>query len=367
VKVGFFSPLPPAPTGVADYSAQLLKALQPLGQVVVNDRNADVRLYHLGNNGLHGEIYKAALAQPGVIVLHDAVLHHFFLGSLGEPEYIAEFVYNYGTWNEELARNLWRCRARSAAGVQYFRYPMLKRVVERSLAVIVHNQLAAKLVAAHVPEARLHEIPHLFEPPACFPAEHEILRLRRELNLGLRTCLFGVFGHLRESKRLATVLRAFARAREASDMTLLVAGDFVSTDLERSLDGLLGPEQGILRVGFTAERDFWRYAAACDACINLRHPTAGETSGIAIRMLGIGKPVILSAGEDTAHFPPSSCLRVDRDLTEEDMLVDYMVWLARHPSDAKAIGQRAASHIAEFHNPARVAALYWQALLDCYH
>ena len=83
-------------------------------------------LYHLGNNPLHDEIYGHALKTPGVAVLHDAVLHHFFLGSENEREYVAEFVYNYGHWSEDLARELWRRRSRSAADPEYFRYPMIK-------------------------------------------------------------------------------------------------------------------------------------------------------------------------------------------------------------------------------------------------
>ena len=36
MKLGFFSPLPPSPTGVADYSATLLEAMQTSGEVVAN-------------------------------------------------------------------------------------------------------------------------------------------------------------------------------------------------------------------------------------------------------------------------------------------------------------------------------------------
>ena len=99
MTAGFFSPLPPARTGVADYSASLLAELRRLGSVEVAPDRCDVALYHLGNNGLHAPIYRRALTDPGVIVLHDPVLHHFFLGQLSEPAYIAEFVYNYGEWN----------------------------------------------------------------------------------------------------------------------------------------------------------------------------------------------------------------------------------------------------------------------------
>jgi glycosyltransferase involved in cell wall biosynthesis len=363
VKVGFFSPLPPARTGVADYSASLLRALRLSGAVEVGD--GDINLYHLGNNSLHREIYQRALVKPGVIVLHDAVLQHFFLGSFSEQDYVAEFAYNYGAWSEDQALELWRKRARSAGDPQYFRYPMLKRVAERSLAIIVHNPAAAAAVKAHVPGAEVHEIPHLLEIPKLNCAR-EISGLRQKLGIGGRTFLFGVFGHLRESKRLAAVLRAFHRARTSSDIALLVAGDFVSRDLERSLEPRLR-EKGIHRIGYTPERDFWLHAAATDACLNLRYPTAGETSGISIRLMGVGKPVLMSASLETSGFPDATCLRVDTGPAEEDMLAEFMVWLARFPEDARAIGERAAAYIREFHTPERAADMYWRVIRACYH
>jgi glycosyltransferase involved in cell wall biosynthesis len=363
LKVGFFSPLPPARTGVADYSASLLRALRSSGAVELGE--GDINLYHLGNNQLHREIYQRALEKPGVAVLHDAVLQHFFLGSFSEQQYVEEFVYNYGAWNEDQAHALWRGRARSASDPQYFRYPMLKRVAERSLALIVHNPAAAEVVKAHVPGVVIHEIPHLLELPE-LPAHREIENLRRKIGIREGTFLFGVFGHLRESKRLAAVLRAFHRARAEADIALLVAGDFVSRDLERGLEPLLGAE-GIFRIGYTPERDFWLHAAVVDACINLRYPTAGETSGISIRLMGIGKPVLMSASAETSGFPDATCLRVDAGPAEEDLLMEFMVWLARFPQDARAIGERAAAHIREFHTPERVADMYWEVMRACYH
>ena len=199
---------------MADYSAELLRALEPLGSVKVNARDADVPLYHLGNNPLHGEIYGQALKTPGVAVLHDAVLHHFFLGSGNEREYVAEFVYNYGHWSEDLARELWRRRSRSAADPEYFRYPMIKRVAERSRAVIVHNPRAAALVQEHVRGTTVHEIPLLFTLPADLPSQSDVIRWRAGLGISPRTFLVGVFGHLRETKRLLALLRAFQRARQ---------------------------------------------------------------------------------------------------------------------------------------------------------
>jgi len=363
LRLGFFSPLPPARTGVADYSASLLRALRASGSVEIGE--GDVNLYHLGNNQLHREIYQRALEKPGIAVIHDAVLQHFFLGCFSEQEYVKEFVYNYGAWTEDQARQLWLGRARSAADPQYFRYSMLKRVAERSLAVIVHNPAAAAVVKQHSPATAIHEIPHLLELPEPAPS-WEIAALRENLGVPPTAFLFGVFGHLRESKRLPTVLRAFHRARSAANIALLVAGDFVSMGLEKSLAPLLASER-IFRVGYTPEHDFWLHAAAVDACINLRYPAAGETSGITVRLMGIGKPVLMSDALENSGFPDASCIRVDTGPAEEDELVEFMTWLATFPEDARALGARAAAHIRTLHNPQRVADMYWEAIHCCYH
>jgi len=363
VKVGFFSPLPPARTGVADYSASLLGALRATAaghEIEVDSRNADVNLYHLGNNQLHREVYRAALEVPGVVVLHDAVLHHFFLGTLDESAYLEEFTYNYGAWSEDLARGLWCRRARSGADAQYFRYPMLKRIAERSRAIIVHNSAAAAMVRDHAHDAAIHEIPHLFHPPD-LPLLYEVIRLRQQLGVTAQTLLFGVFGHFRESKRLAAILRAFRKGRDSAPMALLIAGEFASSDLARSLDPLLRSD-GIIKLEYAAEREFWLRALAVDACINLRYPAAGESSGITVRLMGIGKPVLVTTGCEVSRLPETSCIKVDAGPAEEGMLADYMVWLARYPADARAIGLHAADHIRKFHAPDRVATLYWEAL-----
>ena len=362
MTIGCHAPLAPARTGVADYAAALARELGRHAEIRLNpSRPCDVELYHLGNNHLHREIYRRALERPGVAVLHDAVLQHFFLGSLDLRGYVEEFVYNYGEWHRDLARRLWQGRARSAQDPRYFRYPMLRRIAERSLAVVVHNPAAARMVAAHAPEARIVEIPHLHLPlPPPDPVE--VTRLRRRLGVAPHAVLFGVFGYLRPSKRLHVVLRAFAAARrEAPECVLLVAGRFESDELERALAPWL-EEPGVHCAGFLPFEEFALHAAAVDVCLNLRYPPAGETSGIAIRLMGMGKPVVLTAGEETARFPEEACVRVDPGPAEEAMLARFMLWLARDAGARQRIGALAAAHIAREHDPARCAARYLEVL-----
>lgn len=366
MTAGFCSPLPPARSGVADYAAVLLQALRRHGRVEVAPAKADIFLYQIGNNQLHRPIYQRALAEPGVIVLHDAVLQHFFLGWLDETGYVDEFVYNYGEWHRGLGVELWRQRASSGLGHRYYQYPMLKRIVEASRAVVVHNPGAARMVREQVPAARVVEIPHLFERPA-LPQGAEVLRFRQRWGIPAGAFVFGVFGFLRESKRLLPVLEAFAEVRRARRQTvLMVAGEFVASDLERAAAPLL-EQPGVVRIPYLPEHEFWTAAAAVDACINLRYPGAGETSGIGIRLMGIGKPVLLTDGLETSRYDEAACCRIEPGPGERDSLQQHMVLLTSFSEVAREIGLRAADHVEQHHALDRISQQFWNLLCDYCH
>jgi glycosyltransferase involved in cell wall biosynthesis len=348
---------------VADYSAALLAELRRHGRVEISPSRCDAALYHLGNNGLHAEVYRRAIQSPGVVVMHDAVLNHFLLGQLNETAYVDEFVYNYGEWNRALGRELWRSRAGSAADERYFRYPMLKRAAEQARAVVVHNPAAAAAVKEHAGDARVVEIPHLFAPPP-LPDDAAVLRYRASLGVPPETFLFGVFGYLRESKRVVAVVESFARVHaEMPQAGLLIAGQFVSTDLERAIEPML-EAPGVWRLPYLQEREFWLAARAVDACINLRYPAAGESSGITVRMMGIGKPVLLSEGLESATFPEGACVRIATGLAERDSLRQHMILLTSMAEVARTIGQRGAGHIAAHHGVEQIGRQFWGLLCE---
>ncbi len=138
---------------------------------------------------------------------------------------------------------------------------------------------------------------------------------------------------------------------------LLLVGEFVSVDLERALEPLLA-ESRVIRLGHVPEAEFWRLAEATDMCVNLRYPGAGETSGIGIKMMGIGKPVLVTASEENARFPEAAVIRVDPGEPEVEMLGHYLRLLADDEELRREIGRRAAAHIAEHHTLAEAARKY---------
>src|SRR5260370_4047697 len=141
------------------------------------------------------------MARAGGGGLRGAVLQQFLLGSRTEQEYLDTFVYNYGEWNRGTAQELWLGRAGSALSQRYYAYAMLRQIAEVSKAIVVHNPAAARIVREHAPHARVVEIPHLFAPPHPI-STGQILSFRQSLHLSTHHFVFGVFGYLRQSKRI---------------------------------------------------------------------------------------------------------------------------------------------------------------------
>ena len=241
------------------------------------------------------------------------------------------------------------------------RTTVVSPIADRARAIVVHNPGAAALVRNHRPEANIHIIPHLFDPPPDIDPV-SVLEFRRAAGIPFDAYLLGVFGFLRESKRVIHVLDVFTQLRATNPkIALLVAGEFVSSDLERACLPLLS-NPGVYRVPYMSEQEFWTAAMALDACINLRVPAAGETSGIAIRMMGIGKTVLVTDAPENGDFPKGSFLPVPQGVAERAALFDYICILATDRVLSGEIGRLASTHIRHEHSVAEVSERYWNLL-----
>ncbi len=363
MKVAWVSPLPPAPTGVAEYSARLSRELTRHIEIDAFDSpgarslaSYDACLYQIGNNPLHGAVYDCALAVPGVVVLHDAVLHHLLLGKLSQQEYVEEFVFNYGEWLRNFAEQLWRERATSASQESYFRYPLIRRICRRSRALVVHNGRAGKMAREALGNGAVEvvEIPLYVDPPS-LPEAAQRGQLREKLGIADEEIVIATFGYLRPSKRLHSLLEA-SRMLNVPYRILLV-GDFVSHDYEAAILAEID-ELPVTRLPYVAESEFRGLVAVTDICVNLRYPSAGETSAIALKLMAAGKPVVATAGEELAGFPRGSIVEVDPGEAEVEMLAHYLYALAADPEMRAAVGRNAARYVAERHDVQSVTKQY---------
>jgi len=361
MKVAYFSPLSPERTGISEYSELLLPALRRRIDVDVvphgrtSPSGADVCLYHVGNNpDAHGWIVEALRKRPGVVVLHDFVLHHLVAGlTLGRrdgPGYLGAMQREAGVAGRLLAHGvldgvvppLWEVRPED--------FPLAGEVLEHAAksggGLVVHSRYVAERAVAAGYDGRLWRIPHPAWPDPNVPAEDVA-----------GEPVVGCFGNINASKRIPQLLEAFAALRAAHPQAKLL---LVGADLDARLpDGEL---QGVERVDYVDERRLWALMGACDVCVSLRAPTMGETSGSAIRALVLGKPLVVSDVGWFAELPDEAAVKVPVGEGEVPAIADALELLVRDHELRTRMADAARSLAQGEHRLDRVAEAYVAAL-----
>ncbi|MBL8236541.1 MAG: methyltransferase domain-containing protein [Bryobacterales bacterium] len=354
--------MPPAKSGIADYSAVLVDHLRANAEVETissarlgfSAASFDAVFYQIGNNGYHDFVYETAIAQPGIVVLHESNLHHLLtdltIRRKDWDAYVEACAYDGGPAAGAFAE---RVRALEV-GPDYEGVPMLRRLLERSKAVIVHSRAVETDVRRAGFNGPVARIPH-----GAWLPDGDRMGFRARLGLDEQTPLIGVFGFLKPYKRIAESLRAMRRlVRVRPDVKMILCGeahpDFPVAELIRGL----GLESNVRMMGYVPIEDFTGYISACDIVLNLRYPTVGESSGTLLRSLGLGRAVIVSNVGSFAEFPNGICLKVPVDASEEDSLYEYLNLLVSRPGVARAMGARARQWVADECNWGRVASMY---------
>ena len=325
MRLAWFSPMPPVPSGVAACSAALVAALgddhhidvyvdEPVVRLAPGTRSAhefvwrhrldpyDLTVYQLGNSSHHDFLWPYLFRYPGLTVLHDAHLHHARAAALlrtrRADDYRAEFAWNHPAAGADLAEL-------AVAGFDnhlYYAWPMTRLVVEASRLAVVHTPALAAALSEDLPHARIEAIRLGHgEPVSSARARAARTKVRTGRGIPESAILFGVFGGLTPEKRIPQVLDALAAVIPyAPDAHLLLAGATADhydplTDIRRRG---LGPRVTI--TGYLETDDELTEAvAACDVSLNLRWPTAREVSGPWLRALAAGLPTVII---DLAHL-----------------------------------------------------------------
>jgi glycosyltransferase involved in cell wall biosynthesis len=364
VRVAYYSPFPPERTGISEYSELLVPALRRRVdlEVVPHGRTSpartDVCLYHVGNNpDAHGWIVEALRKRPGVVVLHEFVLHHLVAGlTLGRGDgqgYLGAMQRDAGVVGRLLGHGvldgvvppLWEVRPED--------FPLAGEVLEHAAkgGLVVHSRYVLERALAAGYDGPLWRIPHPAWPdPGVEPAQVD------------GAPVIGCFGNLNASKRVPQLLEAFARVRASHpDARLLLVGALSpGFDLESRAAG--ASLDGVVRMDYVDEARLWSLMAACDACVALRAPTMGETSGTAIRALVLGLPLVVSDLGWFAELPGDVALKVPVDAGEVDTLAAALELLAANDDARRAMSEAAREYVRHEHDLDRVADAYAAAL-----
>ncbi len=362
MRVAFFSPLPPARSGIADYSEALIEALRFHVELEVfsgsggnfDPARFDVALYQLGNNLHHDFVYENALSHPGIVVMHESNLHHLIADMTikrGDWEgYIRECAYNGGPEARAFGE---RVRALET-GPDYEGLPMTRRILEVSRGLIVHSRFLEQAMRDANFRGPIAVIPH----GAWIPAGDRA-GFRERLGLDESAPLIGIFGFLKPYKRIAESLRAFRRlVRLVPNARMILVGEAHPELPLGSMIRAMGLSAHVRMLGFTPMADFAGYLSACDIVLNLRYPTVGENSGTLLRSFGLGKAVMVSDIGSFREYPDDICMKVPVGAGEEDLIFEYLNLLTARPEIAALMGERAKQYVARECNWESVARRY---------
>jgi glycosyltransferase involved in cell wall biosynthesis len=387
VRLAWFSPLPPVPSGISDYSAEILPFLAARADVTAFSERPrglfrrlhrppgvpvakpdayrpgdfDAAYFHLGNNPWHEFVYEAFLANPGIAVFHDFVTHHLVAHLMveaghQEDRYLDILEAEHGDVGTKLFRLK---RYGVATDFEKFLFPLAGYVAKRAAGIVVHSPDSAEKMAELAPGVPLEVIPHHAGAPPAAVAGVSREEARRRLKLPAKGFVVGHFGFITRPKQPDAVVLGFERlhAEDPDALLVLVGADHTGGGLDRMLDrhGLRG---AVRHAGFVDLERFYLYLRAVDAVINLRYPSAGESSGTFARALAEGKPTIVNNYGSFAEVPRDVTLKVEIDGPQGEQVGEHLLRLHREPEFREALAERARGYARAVLDPDRCRDLY---------
>ncbi len=388
LAIDFVSPLPPVRSGIADYSADLLPHLEELcdlrvvslesqppspeaaerWRLVEPERLGEdgrLPLYQMGNNQYHTEVYDLALERPGVLTLHDMVLHHFLIERTVKVDdfesYRRQLLEDHG-WVGEAAAMPMRWPGGSGMAAQ-FALPAHRTLISRQLGILTHSRWAAEWLREELTsiappggdhsDVRVRSIP-MGVPLGSIADEASGRDFRRRHGIPLDRPLLGSFGFQTPMKRTDVVISTLA-APELDGVHLMVGGEVAPILELETRAAEAGVADRVHFLGFLPFDEFEAAIAAADVCLNLRYPTAGETSASLLRILAIGRPAVVSDYAQSAELPDEGVVKVPVGEGESAVLAGRLAELLADPEKLRRLGAAARRHVAERHRPEAAA------------
>lgn len=364
IHLGIVAPLPPAPSGPADYVAGLLPALQERARVTcfVPDPNrvdpnlreqfdvcsltdqryemVDLHVYHLANNPWHEEVVDAARnGPPGLAIVHDASLHHMVSATTVDRgdfvRYRNQLVEAHAEAGRAIAQGR---RPQEGLDIDLFLFDMLEPVLGRQLGAVVHNSYARLLVSSRLPGLPIWVVPH-------YAIGGSVMAPRVELNVPKDCFVIGHLGYVTTPKKPQVIIEALSRLIKAGYPAHVV---FAGADTSwGGLDAVLntnGVTDHVTLTGFLPDGALDAYAAAVDVVVSLRWPHVGETSGTLLRALRAGKPVVVQNIGAWADLPSDAVVRLPSSEDEVEALAKTLSRLAGDPDLREQIAAAARAY-----------------------
>jgi glycosyltransferase involved in cell wall biosynthesis/SAM-dependent methyltransferase len=382
MKLAYFSPLNPQPSGISDYSEELLPYLAAQAEITLfvdgfEPANREIResfrwhdyrkdpavlqtlgnydavVYHLGNDHrYHAGMLDVIREHPGIIVFHDFALQDFFLGlaqSRGRNEiYLEEVMACHGyKATREAAETLERGGTPNLLA-RPTDFPLNCRLARAAEGIIVHSEWGRTRFGKIAPTVPIAQINMPIKTPASptkTPANNGVVQIAN-------------FGLITPGKGIEQALRALSSLKSDHNFHYTLVGETNSFFDVRALVRQYDMEDRVSITGHLGLDEFEQRIANTDIALNLRERTVGETSASLCRIMAAGVPAIVFNVGAFSELPSDAVVKIDHDETADALLIAYLRHLIEDQGLRKHIGENARRYIVTEHNIEQGAASY---------
>jgi 2-polyprenyl-3-methyl-5-hydroxy-6-metoxy-1,4-benzoquinol methylase/glycosyltransferase involved in cell wall biosynthesis len=381
--LAYFSPLNPQPSGISDYSEELLPYLAAEAEITLfvdgfEPANREIRegyrwhdyrrdpavlqtlgdydgvVYHLGNDHrYHAGMLEVMREHPGIIVFHDFALQDFFLGlaqSRGRKEiYLEEVMACHGYKATREAAEALERGGTPPLSERPTDFPLNRRLARAAEGIIVHSEWARARLAAIAPDV---PVAHINMP---------IKTLQRRTKVKANdngVVQIANFGLITPGKGIEKVLRALSSLKADHNFRYTLVGEPNSFFDVRALVRKYDMEDRVKITGHVGLDEFERRIANTDIALNLRERTVGETSASLCRIMAAGVTAIVFNVGAFSELPGDAVVKIEPDEHTDALLVAYLRRLVEDQSLRERIGENARRYILKNHDIETGAASY---------
>ena len=386
MKLAYFSPLNPQPSGISDYSEELLPylavhaaidlfvdGLTPTNLKITSQfkcfdyqrdpsalkslRGYDAVVYHMGNDHrYHAGIYEALTKHPGVVVFHDFALQDFFLGLARAKSnielYLAEVAACHGKTERVRAEEHLRRGSVPPQVAAPLNFPLNCRAANAAEGIIVHSQWSLSRFERLAPAVPSKRVPM---PVTGLNSDRPSKAAAANKD---RAVAISSFGLITPDKGIELTLRALSELRDEYDFNFTLVGAENSYFDVRALINQYGLTNRVKITGHVALPEFERHISETDIAINLRQRTVGETSASLYRIMAASVPAIVSNVGAFAELPNDAVVKIDHDGYTVTLLQAYLRKLIEDSEFRIRIGANARRHVLSEHDAEQSAAHY---------
>ena len=385
-KLLYASPFKPLRSGISDYSEVLIYGLRDFFDmtlliddyklenrklyedfcVLVYKKNKtnlssyDYIIYNVGNNPhYHSYIYECALKWPGMIILHDFVLYYLTIGFYRNKDTFYSKVYemegakgiNLLKKSIKEGKDLLECKELAPL------LPLNKELINSDNLIMAHSFYTSNEIARIIDKKeRLREINHVgFIDDHFDPIAKNLLM--GKYRIPEHCMLMSSFGSVADTKLNHIICEIVDEINSSYDrkISYVMVGD--GNYVDHKLNDY------IIKTGYIDLLEFNSFIFHSDLTINLRYPSMGETSGSLMRILGLGKPCLVSNDAWFAELPDDLVMKINIDRLRDD-LMEMIICLRDKPGKLLDISARAINYINANHSPKKISKDIYDFLQD---